>query len=79
MYNSSINTLYYDFHFFRFEKLVTYQKQNGEYQIDYKKFHSTYSVNTPRCSAKELDLMTVSRKMFPVINRMNVVLLSHLR
>uniref|UniRef100_A0A915JJ31 G protein-activated inward rectifier potassium channel 3 n=1 Tax=Romanomermis culicivorax TaxID=13658 RepID=A0A915JJ31_ROMCU len=41
----------------RFEKLVTYQKQNGDYQIDYSRFHKTLKVNSPLCSAKDLDLM----------------------
>ncbi|TMS35960.1 hypothetical protein L596_003240 [Steinernema carpocapsae] len=39
----------------RFEKLVTYQRENGEYRIDFGKFHNVYDVETPSCSAKELD------------------------
>ncbi|VDN00747.1 unnamed protein product [Thelazia callipaeda] len=38
----------------RFKKLVTYQRSNGSYQIDYGIFHSTYEVKTPMCSASEL-------------------------
>ncbi|VDO25607.1 unnamed protein product [Onchocerca flexuosa] len=41
----------------RFEKLVTYQRENGEYRIDFEKFHNVYDVDTPPCSAKELDKM----------------------
>nr|CDQ05899.1 BMA-IRK-2, isoform c [Brugia malayi] len=41
----------------RFEKLVTYQRDNGEYRIDFEKFHNVYDVDTPPCSAKELDKM----------------------
>jgi potassium inwardly-rectifying channel subfamily J len=41
----------------RFERLVTFQKENGEYQIDYSRFHSTKAVETPQCSAKEMDIM----------------------
>ncbi|VDK41774.1 unnamed protein product, partial [Anisakis simplex] len=41
----------------RFEKLVTYQRENGEYRIDFGKFHNVYDVDTPTCSAKELDEM----------------------
>ncbi len=44
---------------FRFEKLVTYQKWNGSYKIDYGVFHNTYAVNTPRCSPKEFYEMKV--------------------
>uniref|UniRef100_A0A0N5A5X4 Inward rectifier potassium channel irk-1 n=1 Tax=Parastrongyloides trichosuri TaxID=131310 RepID=A0A0N5A5X4_PARTI len=39
----------------RFDKLVTYQKDNGAYQIDFGKFHNTIHVNTPTCSAKDID------------------------
>ncbi|VDP02735.1 unnamed protein product, partial [Soboliphyme baturini] len=44
----------------RFEKLVTFQKQNGDYQIDWSYFHRTYAVRTPLCSAKELSEYKVS-------------------
>ncbi|VDN19213.1 unnamed protein product [Gongylonema pulchrum] len=37
----------------RFKKLVTYQRSNGSYQIDYGIFHSTYEVKTPSCSASQ--------------------------
>uniref|UniRef100_A0A2K6VZ69 Uncharacterized protein n=1 Tax=Onchocerca volvulus TaxID=6282 RepID=A0A2K6VZ69_ONCVO len=37
----------------RFKKLVTYQRSNGSYQIDYGIFHSTYEVKTPTCSASQ--------------------------
>ncbi|KIH64260.1 hypothetical protein ANCDUO_05431, partial [Ancylostoma duodenale] len=36
-----------------FRKLVTYQRSNGSYQIDYNLFNSTYAVKTPHCSAME--------------------------
>lgn len=38
----------------RFERLVTFQKENGEYQIDYSRFHSTIPVDIPQCCAKDL-------------------------
>uniref|UniRef100_A0A914W372 Uncharacterized protein n=1 Tax=Plectus sambesii TaxID=2011161 RepID=A0A914W372_9BILA len=41
----------------RFEKLVTYQRENGEYRIDFGKFHNVYEVDTPDYSAKEMDEM----------------------
>jgi potassium inwardly-rectifying channel subfamily J len=41
----------------RFEKLVTYQRENGEYRIDFGKFHNTYPNQTPLFSAKQLDEM----------------------
>ncbi|KJH40577.1 inward rectifier potassium channel 2 domain protein [Dictyocaulus viviparus] len=39
----------------RFEKLVHYKMENGQYNIDFCKFHNVYSVKTPSCSAKQLD------------------------
>ena len=38
----------------RFERLVTFQKENGQYQIDYSRFHNIVPIDTPTCSAKEL-------------------------
>ncbi|XP_061191857.1 G protein-activated inward rectifier potassium channel 3-like [Saccostrea echinata] len=38
----------------RFERLVTFQKENGQYQIDFSRFHNTMPVDTPQISAKEL-------------------------
>ncbi|CAH1793677.1 unnamed protein product [Owenia fusiformis] len=38
----------------RFERLVTYQRENGEYQINYARFHATVPQDVPQHSAKEL-------------------------
>ena len=38
----------------RFERLVTFQKENGQYQIDYSRFNNTIPTDVPQCSAKEL-------------------------
>ncbi len=34
--------------------LMTFQKENGQYKIDYTQFHNTIPVNTPEISAKDL-------------------------
>jgi potassium inwardly-rectifying channel subfamily J len=47
----------------RFERLVTFQKENGQYQIDFSRFHNTIPVDTPNCSAKELAEMTAAGRM----------------
>lgn len=39
----------------RFYPLVSYNKVKQGYQIDYSKFEETSQINTPLCSAKELD------------------------
>lgn len=41
----------------RFERLVSFQRESGQYLIDYSRFHSTISLEIPRCSARELDEM----------------------
>ncbi|CDW55727.1 inward rectifier potassium channel irk 1 [Trichuris trichiura] len=40
-------------HRYEFEKLMTYQKKNGLFQLDYSKFHRTYPVLTPNLSAED--------------------------
>lgn len=39
----------------RFVPLVTYNRERQGYQVDYSKFDETTQVDTPLCSAKELD------------------------
>jgi hypothetical protein len=39
----------------RFEPLVSFKKDTGEYEVDYSLFNNTYEVDTPLCSAKALD------------------------
>lgn len=41
----------------RFEKLITFQKEDGTYKIDYSRFNSSIPFDTPLCSAKELKLL----------------------
>ncbi|XP_055698905.1 G protein-activated inward rectifier potassium channel 3 isoform X2 [Phlebotomus papatasi] len=39
----------------RFEHVVSFRKETGEYEVDYTLFNNTYEVDTPLCSAKQLD------------------------
>lgn len=39
----------------RFEHIVTFRKETGEYEVNYNAFNNTYEVDTPLCSAKQLD------------------------
>ncbi|XP_014233971.1 inward rectifier potassium channel 4-like isoform X1 [Trichogramma pretiosum] len=41
----------------RFEHIITFRKETGEYEVDYTLFNNTYEVDTPLCSAAELDHM----------------------
>lgn len=42
----------------RFENMVTYRRDTGEHRVDYSKFNNTYEVDTPSCSAKDLNEQT---------------------
>ncbi|XP_055389221.1 G protein-activated inward rectifier potassium channel 3-like isoform X2 [Condylostylus longicornis] len=39
----------------RFEHVVNFRKESGEYEVDYMKFNNTYEIDTPLCSAKQLE------------------------
>jgi len=39
----------------RFQTLVSFKKETGEHEVDYSLFNDTYEVDTPLCSAAELD------------------------
>ncbi|VEN39565.1 unnamed protein product [Callosobruchus maculatus] len=39
----------------RFQSLITFKKDTGEYEVDYALFNNTIEVDTPLCSARELD------------------------
>lgn len=39
----------------RFVELVAFKKETGEYEVDYTLFNSTFEVDTPLCSSKNLD------------------------
>ena len=39
----------------RFEPLVTFRKDSGQYAVDYGLFNNTYEVDTPLCSSRDLD------------------------
>lgn len=41
----------------RFEHIVTFRKETGEYEVNYTLFNNTYEVDTPLCSAKQLDIL----------------------
>ncbi|KAH8381520.1 hypothetical protein KR093_007438 [Drosophila rubida] len=39
----------------RFVNVVSFRKETGEYEVDYTLFNNTYDVDTPLCSAKQLE------------------------
>ncbi|XP_053679637.1 G protein-activated inward rectifier potassium channel 3-like [Anopheles nili] len=38
----------------RFDPVVTFKRETGEYEVDYTTFNNTYEVDTPLCSARQL-------------------------
>ncbi|XP_077292459.1 ATP-sensitive inward rectifier potassium channel 12-like [Arctopsyche grandis] len=44
----------------RFEPIVSFRKETGEYEVDYTLFNNTYEVDTPLCSARQLDELRAS-------------------
>lgn len=38
----------------RFEHMISFRKETGEYEVDYMLFNNTYEVDTPLCSAAQL-------------------------
>ncbi|XP_058455996.1 G protein-activated inward rectifier potassium channel 3 isoform X4 [Malaya genurostris] len=41
----------------RFESVVTFKRDTGEYEVDYTMFNNTYEVDTPLCSARQLSIV----------------------
>ncbi|XP_055611801.1 G protein-activated inward rectifier potassium channel 3-like isoform X2 [Uranotaenia lowii] len=39
----------------RFESVVSFKRDTGEYEVDYTTFNNTYEVDTPLCSARQLN------------------------
>lgn len=39
----------------RFQPIITFRKDTGEYEVNYTLFNNTYEVDTPLCSAADLD------------------------
>ncbi|KAG1675710.1 G protein-activated inward rectifier potassium channel 4 [Nymphon striatum] len=52
----------------RFEQMVSFKKDTGEYKINFGLFNSTYEVDTPLCSAAELDEYVKSGGRFPSVS-----------
>lgn len=40
----------------RFQPPVSFNRQKGTYQVNFSLFHNTYAVDTPLCSARDLDI-----------------------
>ena len=49
----------------RFQPLIKYNKEKLSYEVDYNLFHDTYQVDTPLCSAEELQRY--------LLNQINVI------
>ncbi|XP_041978729.1 G protein-activated inward rectifier potassium channel 3-like isoform X2 [Aricia agestis] len=54
----------------RFETMVSFRKETGEYEVDYTRFNNTYEVDTPLCSAKQLDELRATVSTSQKLDRM---------
>lgn len=45
----------------RFESMCLYRKDQNKFQVNFSAFHSTYEVETPLCSARELESYYLNR------------------
>ncbi|XP_022831079.1 G protein-activated inward rectifier potassium channel 3-like isoform X1 [Spodoptera litura] len=54
----------------RFETMVTFRKDTGEYEVDYTRFNNTYEVDTPLCSSKQLDELRATVSTSQKLDRM---------
>jgi len=57
----------------RFEQMLLYRKDNNKFQVNFSAFHSTYEVETPLCSARELQEIynTYTRKISSLSSRLS--------
>ena len=39
----------------RFEQMLLYRKDRNKFQVNFSAFHSTFEVDTPVCSARDLE------------------------
>jgi Inward rectifier potassium channel. len=53
----------------RFEPLVRYNREKVAYEVDYALFHNTNQVDTPLCSARELETLTQKLPRSPILSR----------
>lgn len=54
----------------RFETMVSFRKDTGEYEVDYTRFNNTYEVDTPLCSSKQLDELRATVSTSQKLDRM---------
>jgi len=47
----------------RFQSIITFRKETGEYEVNYSLFNNTYEVDTPLCSAADLDRIRAMHRM----------------
>ncbi|KAK6643039.1 hypothetical protein RUM43_004542 [Polyplax serrata] len=55
----------------RFEALISFKKETGEYEVDYSLFNNTYEVETPLCSAYTLDQLMQLNYSLPGRSELN--------
>jgi potassium inwardly-rectifying channel subfamily J len=58
----------------RFEPMMLYRKDNNKFQVNFSAFHSTYEVETPVCSARDLEIyQTKEQQQKAIRNKFSMV------
>lgn len=57
----------------RFESMTIYRKDRREFEVNFSAFHSTFPVDTPICSAKDLDEYNEQKELIEKSSAMHLV------
>lgn len=60
----------------RFQSLISFKKDTGEYEVDYAMFNDTVEVDTPLCSAQKLDEHRAAFSQGAIGKRMVIVIVT---
>jgi potassium inwardly-rectifying channel subfamily J len=57
----------------RFEQMLLYRKDQNKFQVNFSAFHSTYEVETPLCSARNIDKFYKQKEMLERTSKLHMV------
>ena len=57
----------------RFEQMLLYRKDHNKFQVNFSAFHSTYQVETPLCSARDIDKFYKQKELLERTAKLHLV------
>ena len=57
----------------RFEQMLLYRKDHNKFQVNFSAFHSTYEVETPLCSARDMDKFYKQKELLERTSKLHMV------